>query len=244
MSKEIKVTIDQQFDGDNNKSSHEEIIVKAPTVKELQFNESLYVALYFWGMSEYKIEESFKLTNCNSLNFLKFILSKAYLKEFWELNKKMKEALKFFFGDFLYIDKDNELIIQNVKITDEIWNYLIYVLKLIQGEKISKPVNMNNLSPAEKKWMEAQKKMQDKIDSIKKQSNNNKDADSDILIKIILSIIYAFPALKIDYLFNQTMAQIHWLQKYAAGSVSYNLNSMVMAAGNMKKGSKLEFFIK
>ena len=51
--------------------------------------------------------------------------------------------------------------------------------------------------------------MQDKIDSIKKQSNNNKDADSDILIKIILSIIYAFPALKIDYLFNQTMAQIH-----------------------------------
>lgn len=120
MSKEVKVTIDQQFDGDNNKRSHEEIIVKAPTVKELQFNESLYVALYFWGMSEYKIEESFKLTNCNSLNFLKFILSRAYLKEFWELNKKMKEALKFFFGDFLYIDKDNELIIQDVKITDEI----------------------------------------------------------------------------------------------------------------------------
>jgi hypothetical protein len=40
------------------------------------------------------------------------------------------------------------------------------------------------------------------------------------------------------------MAQIQWLQKYAAGAVSYEVNAEVFAAGNMKKGSKLDFFIK
>jgi hypothetical protein len=30
----------------------------------------------------------------------------------------------------------------------------------------------------------------------------------------------------------------------AAGEVSYKLNAQAMAAGNMKKGKKLEFFIK
>jgi hypothetical protein len=30
----------------------------------------------------------------------------------------------------------------------------------------------------------------------------------------------------------------------AAGEVSYSVNAQAMAAGNMKKGKKLEFFIK
>jgi hypothetical protein len=47
-----------------------------------------------------------------------------------------------------------------------------------------------------------------------------------------------------DYLINQTMAQIQWLQKQAAGAVSYEVNAQAFAAGNMKKGKKLEFFIK
>jgi hypothetical protein len=57
-------------------------------------------------------------------------------------------------------------------------------------------------------------------------------------------ITYAFPSLTIDYLFNQTMAQIRWLQEHAAGAVSYSFNEKAMAAGNVKKGKKLDFFIK
>jgi hypothetical protein len=45
-------------------------------------------------------------------------------------------------------------------------------------------------------------------------------------------------------LFNQTLAQIRWLQKFAAESVSYSVNEQAFAAGNMKKGTKLDFFIK
>lgn len=48
----------------------------------------------------------------------------------------------------------------------------------------------------------------------------------------------------IDYLVDQTMAQIQWLQKHAAGAVSYEVNAQAFAAGNVKKGKKLDFFIK
>ena len=82
--------------------------------------------------------------------------------------------------------------------------------------------------------------MNDKIARLKAKKNGDKDA----LIKIMLSITYAFPSFTIDYLFNQTMAQIQWLQQYAAKSVSYEVNAQAFAAGNMKKGQKLDFFIK
>ena len=61
---------------------------------------------------------------------------------------------------------------------------------------------------------------------------------------MMLTITYKFPSLTIDYLFNQTMAQIQWLQRMAAGAVSYEVNAQAFAAGNVKKGKKLDFFIK
>ena len=85
-----------------------------------------------------------------------------------------------------------------------------------------------------------QREQEEKIAKLKQNRNGDKDG----LAKILLSITYAFPSITIDYLCNQTMAQIQWLQKYAAGAVSYEVNAQAMAAGNMKKGKKLEFFIK
>lgn len=86
----------------------------------------------------------------------------------------------------------------------------------------------------------AQREQEEKIAKLKQSRNGDKDG----LAKILLSITYAFPSITIDYLCNQTMAQIQWLQKYAAGAVSYEVNAQAMAAGNMKKGKKLDFFIK
>jgi hypothetical protein len=86
----------------------------------------------------------------------------------------------------------------------------------------------------------AQREQEEKIARIKRSGQQDKDG----LIKILLSITYKFPSLTIDYLCNQTMAQIQWLQKYAAGAVSYEVNAQALAAGNMKKGKKLDFFIK
>ena len=86
----------------------------------------------------------------------------------------------------------------------------------------------------------AQREQEEKIAKLKQ----SRDGDKDGLAKVLLSITYAFPSITIDYLCNQTMAQIQWLQKYAAGAVSYEVNAQAMAAGNMKKGKKLDFFIK
>ena len=86
----------------------------------------------------------------------------------------------------------------------------------------------------------AQREQEEKIAKLKQ----SRDGDKDGLAKVLLSITYAFPSITIDYLCNQTMAQIQWLQKYAAGAMSYEVNAQAMAAGNMKKGKKLEFFIK
>lgn len=128
-------------------------------------------------------------------------------------------------------------------ITSEIWNYIIYVLKLICGEKVIKPLTFD--SEEAKQFYLAQQKLEQKINRTReKGKTENGENDRDNLMKILLSITYAFPSLTFDYLFNQTMAQIQWLQKYAAGAVSYEVNAKILAAGNMKKGSKLDFFIK
>lgn len=87
----------------------------------------------------------------------------------------------------------------------------------------------------------AQRAREDKIASIKRKGKSGHEED---LAKSMLSIVYAFPSLTIDYLCDQTMAQIQWLQKYAAGAVSYEVSAQAMAAGNVKKGKKLDFFIK
>ena len=130
--------------------------------------------------------------------------------------------------------------IDNLTITPEIWNYVVYLLKLICGEKVQKPRIFS--TPEEKAFYLKQLEMENRIKKIKQQDANNRDADG--LMKNILAITYSFPSTTIDYLFDQTMAQIHWLAKYAAQEVSYSVNAQAFAAGNMKKGKKLEFFIK
>ena len=128
--------------------------------------------------------------------------------------------------------------IKDIIITEEVWEYIIYILQLSQGEKVTKPLTFD--SEEAKQFYLAQKANEERIAAIRQ----NKQGDADAMAKILLSIIYAFPSLTIDYLVGQTMAQIQWLQKHAAGAMSYEVNAQAFAAGNMKKGKKLDFFIK
>ena len=106
------------------------------------------------------------------------------------------------------------------------------------GEKVTQPLSFD--SEAAKRFYLAQKANEERIAAIRQQ----KQGDADAMAKILLSITYAFPSMTIDYLVDQTMAQIQWLQKHAAGAVSYEVNAQAFAAGNVKKGKKLDFFIK
>ena len=119
---------------------------------------------------------------------------------------------------------------------------LLKLAKSVSGQDLNNEDNLRSLIKkiARLAGKEVSKEKEEKIKRLKEQNNVDRDA----LIKSFLSITYAFPSITIDYLCNQTMAQIQWLQKYAAGAVSYEVNAQAMAAGNMKKGKKLEFFIK
>ena len=151
---------------------------------------------------------------------------------------KMREVLVWLIPNINIDMKSKTLSVDGLTITSEIWDYILYILKLICGEKVTQPLSFD--SEEARKFFMAQKEKEEKIRRLKEQQNVDKDA----LMKAFLSITYAFPSITIDYLCNQTMAQIQWLQKYAAGAVSYEVNAQAMAAGNMKKGKKLEFFIK
>ena len=143
--------------------------------------------------------------------------------------------------DNLHFDfKEKTLIANGVTITPQIWNYIVYLLKLSQGEKVTQPRTFS--SPEEEAFYLKQLEYEKRINQVRSKSKN--DEDNAGLIKTCLYIIYAFPALSFDYLFDQTMAQIYWLQKIAAESVSYSFNEKAFAAGNIKKGKKLDFFIK
>ena len=112
------------------------------------------------------------------------------------------------------------------------------MLKLSCGEKVVQPPNFD--SEEARQLYLAQQEQEERIRKIKAQGNHDKEG----LMKALLAITYKFPSFTVDYLLDQTMAQIQWLQKYAAGAVSYEVNAQAYAAGNVKKGKKLDFFIK
>lgn len=70
---------------------------------------------------------------------------------------------------------------------------------------MQKPLIFN--SQAEKDFYLKQQELENKIKKIKDNADNSKNADG--LMKNILSITYSFPSITIDYLFDQTLAQIH-----------------------------------
>lgn len=161
-------------------------------------------------------------------------------KQYAAVVDNIHEQLAYILPGFEVCFEDKTWKVNDVTITPEIWNYVVYLLKLICGEKVQKPLIFN--SQAEKDFYLKQQELENKIKKIKDNADNSKNADG--LIKNMLSITYSFPSITIDYLFDQTLAQIHWLAKMAAQEVSYSVNAQAFAAGNMKKGKKLEFFIK
>lgn len=137
------------------------------------------------------------------------------------------------------IDWSNKMVkFNDITITPEIWSYVVYLLKLTCGEKVSQPLTFD--SPEAREFFLKQQALEDKIQKAKQQKN----VDKENLIKQFLLITYYFPNFSFDYLFNQSMAQIRWLQELAAKATSYSFNEKAYAAGNVKKSKKLEFFIK
>lgn len=227
LEKKVKIYINKKY-----------FIINIPTIREFSLNEILNSSYHVWTSDLEKLEEIVSRKLTSSFDFLNIILFQLGIyREYQDVVENFKESLQFFIPDIKIDYQNKQLIVDDITITKEIWEYILYVLRLSCGEKVEKPRTF--ASEDERQFYLAQKKMEDKIKKIKSQ----RPGDSDSLIKTFLSIQYKFN-LSFDYLAEQTLAQIQWLQGYAAGAVSYEVNAQAFAAGNMKKGTKLDFFIK
>ena len=213
-------------------------LIKTPTIREFSLNEQANAVYHIWVLNQEERKQIIPIPCKSSFELLNAVLFQfSIYKEYSEITSKFKEALAFFIPNIEINNKNKQLIVDGITITEEIWDYILYVLRLSCGEKVEKPRTFT--SEDERQFYLAQKRMEERIKKIKSQ----KPGDSDGLLKAFLSIQYKFN-LSFDYLAEQTVAQIQWLQQYAAGAVSYEVNAQAFAAGNMKKGKKLDFFIK
>lgn len=232
--KEVVITIDKK----------DFIKMKLKTVRDF-FEDNLWNGIYHMWTQDidewHKMFQSAQSSLSTEYDYIKFIVFElgAY-KQYRDIADTIQKYFQELFENVDFNFTEKEIIINGVTITSQIWNYIIYLLKLSQGEKVTQPRTFS--SPEEEAFYLKQLEYEKRINKLRSKSKNGEDKEG--LIKTCLYIIYAFPALSFDYLFDQTMAQIYWLQKMAAESISYSFNEKAFAAGNVKKGKKLDFFIK
>ena len=227
LDKKIKVYVGSKF-----------FHLRLPTIKEFSLEDKINSTYHIWILPTEKLQQMVPIPVEDSFHFINVVLFQIGMyKEYQSAVNNFKTTLQFFIPNINIDYKQKELKIDGIIITNEIWEYILYLLRLSCGEKVEKPRTFT--SEDERQFYLAQKKMEEKIKRIKSQ----KPGDSEGLLKSFLTIQYKFN-LSFDYLAEQTLAQIQWLQGYAAGAVSYEVNAQAFAAGNMKKGKKLDFFIK
>ena len=229
IKKEVKVIIDKK----------QSITIQIPTIRELYDDPKWANIFFLWTRTPKEAQKYYYKPIETSLDIITLIVfDSAQYQEFHELSESFRNYLIKRIPDIEY-DFQNQLFkVNDITITAEIWDHILYLLKLSCGEKVVQPPVFD--SEEARKLYLAQQEQEEKIRRIKSQGNHDKEG----LIKGLLAITYAFPSITIDYLLDQTMAQIQWLQKYAAGAMSYEVNAKAYAAGNVKKGKKLDFFIK
>lgn len=232
-SKQITITVDNQFS----------FTVVPKLVRDFVEDESWNQTFYLLTLNVLDWKEMFggKIDYDESLYYIQTVIFQlAAYKQYREVANNFEKYIKELIPSLEIQNTTKEFIINGVTITPEIWNYVIYVLQLTCGKKVQKPHTFS--TPAERSFYLKQQEMERRIKKIRQ--NNATKGEDDGILKSMLAITYSFPSISFDYLFDQTLAQIHWLAKMAAQEVSYRVNAQAFAAGNMKKGKKLEFFIK
>ena len=147
-----------------------------------------------------------KIDYDESLYYIQTIIFQlAAYKQYREMADNFKQYIKELIPSLEIQNTTKEFIINGVTITPEICNYVIYVLHLTCGKKVQKPHTFS--TPEEKAFFLKQQEMERRIKKIRQNANNQQDSEG--IIKSMLAITYSFPSITIDYLFDQTMAQIH-----------------------------------
>lgn len=215
--------------------------IKLKTVKDFYTDDDWNNFYYLCTRTEDEYKKLIPIVpikNCYEFLYT-MIFTLGFYKEYQTTYNLIKKIMVELVPSFKIDTLQRVLMVgDDIILNEEICDYIFYVIKLSCGEKIEPPIQF--VSPEAKAFYLAQKEAEAKVNKIKSQ---NKDSDKDALLKLLLSITYAFNSFTFDYLFEQTLAQIHWLANLAAGAVSYEVNSKIYAAGN-SSGKPPAFFIK
>lgn len=173
----------------------------------------------------------------NSFNFLTAIFSTAGRDRPNSAKNEIKKCLEFVFEDF-EITKDS-FKIQNISITQEIWQYLVMIILKSNGEeKIMKKTTFN--SEAEREKYELEQRAAERIRKVKEKSKQ-KSGDVDGFAKMLLVINYALN-IPFEWQKNQCLMLLLWLYRMGGKICSYDVEKIAYATGNMGK-NKLKFFL-
>ena len=236
VSKNITITIDDD-------SQELSFVLVPKLVRDFVENDSWNKTFYFLTLDVLDWKEIFhdKIVYDESFFYIQTVIFQlAAYQQYREIANNFEKYLQEIIPNLEINTSTKKFIVDGITITPEIWNYVIYVLQLTCGKKVQQPRIF--LTQEERSFYLKQQEMERRIKKIKQQNANKGDDDG--ILKSMLAITYSFPSLSFDYLFDQTLAQIHWLAKMAAQEVSYRVNAQAFAAGNMKRGKKLDFFIK
>lgn len=215
------------------------IILLAPTVRSLYEKANLSLVVNFMRREFADMEKLFKIWKPNSMfEILKLLMNEAgQYREFIGYKQGILEGLQNLFVDPVILDNLGNLWIGEVLLDEELYKYIVYVVRRLSGEKIEPPKVFK--SKEEEEYFKMMEANEAKIRKIRQQSNRQEGQD--VEMKMMLYIQYAFPQYTIDYLADQTFFQLIWLQQKAIKAINYEVEAKAYAAGNMKK--KLKFFL-
>lgn len=155
------------------------------------------------------------------------------IQEFSVIHQTLISFCKTYIENFKI--ENRILYINDTPLNDEIWNTIVNLIRQGAGHEEKKVPILK--TEAAKKLYEQQLAAETKI--AKMRSKNSEDVNG--LMKVCLLITYAFPSYTVDALLELTMAQLIFLQSYAAKSCAYETESNAYANGNLKKPPK--FFL-
>lgn len=209
--------------------------IKLPSIREITTNNDLTLFYNVFDAQALSIlKEAMKVDT--SLAVLENLLVNPLFTNMKEFSKIHAALLTIC---YLYIEgfkiSDRILQIHNTKLTVELWDTIVSLFR--QASALKEQVTPKFANDKARELYEKQLAAEAKIAKMRSKD----DQDSDRLMKICLLITYAFPSWTVNALLDLTMAQLVFLQGYAAKACAYETESTAYANGNLKKPPK--FFL-
>lgn len=206
-----------------------------PSVRQVYFDK--FLAMFYTLMEPSNIRTLQEALNLEtSFEVLQNLTTNPLFtntKEFSIIHMTLVHFCQTYIEEFKI--EERRLYIKDTPLNAELWDTIVNLIRRGSGSKETKTPIFK--TEAARKLYEQQLAAEAKI--AKMRSKNNQDEDG--LMKVCLLITYAFPSYTVDALLDLTMAQLIYLQSYAAKACAYETESTAYANGNLKKPPK--FFL-